>query len=299
MKTILLMSMYSSFNYENNMFKNVFLKDFNCVADKNDPDIDIIFAGSFIDEKDKEYIISKKCYKILYISEPIQHHYKIPYLLYIKNEFDMCFGCIFNDPIKHCVKFPLYANYILGNNNVFNNLNNSYKIDNLNNKNFCALICRHDTWNTRTTIYNSLIKIDNITCPSRLFNNYSNEELNKVGKENFLKNYIFNICPENTYTDLKGYITEKVMDACMSGCIPIYLEDVMDDIDKKIFNIKRIIFYKNNQESINNTKIFIEKLYKNKKDLLEFYNQDIFLPGAYEEIQNMNNNLINNLKKIN
>ena len=40
------------------------VKDFNCVADKNDPDIDIIFAGSFIDEKDKEYIISKKYYNI-------------------------------------------------------------------------------------------------------------------------------------------------------------------------------------------------------------------------------------------
>ena len=89
------------------------------------------------------------------------------------------------------------------------------------------------------------------------------------------------------------------MDACKAGCIPIYLEDIMDNIDKNIFNTKRIIFYKNNKESINTVKIFIEKLYKNKNELLKFYNQDIFLPDAYKEIENMKNNLNNNFKKIN
>ena len=302
MKNILLMSMFPRFNYKNNNIKNSLLKDinFNYIDDKNHPNIDIILAGSFITEKDRDYIISKKCYKILYITEPIQHHYKIPYLLYLKNEFNMCFGCIYNDPQKNYYKFPLYIQISKIDKDLFNNINNLNKIKilDLNNKKFCALICRHDTWKTRTNIYKNLNTIDHIVCPSKLFNNYSNEEFNKIGKLSFLKNYIFNICPENTYTDLKGYITEKLMDACKAGCIPIYLEDIMDNIDKNIFNTKRIIFYKNNKESINTVKIFIEKLYKNKNELLKFYNQDIFLPDAFKEIENMKNNLNNSFTPL-
>ena len=284
--------MFQNFNYENNIFMRKYFKNFNFIQDRENQDIDIILSGSFITLNDYNYIKNKKAYKILWVSEPIQHHFKYPYKLYVENIFHFYFGSIYNNLKINSFKYPLYINYFKKYEPlIFNNINKEFKLLNLDNKNFCALICRHDRWKTRTEIYKSLNVIDNIVCPSRLFNNYSNEKFNKIGKVNFLKNYIFNICPENTYTDLKGYITEKLMDCCKAGCIPIYLEDVMDDIDNKIFNKNRILFYKNNAESINELKDKIYSLYSDKKKLLDFYNQDIFLPTAYDEIENMEKNL--------
>ncbi len=292
--------MCKNFNYKNNIFTTKYFKDFNFIEDKNSDNIDIILSGSFINKDDYHYIISKKCYKILWISEPIQYHFILPYKLYLNNEFHFCFGCIYNELNKNKFKYPLYIDYYFNYNesSYFNNINKKFKVSNLNSKKFCSLICRHDRWKTRTNIYNSLKTINEIICPSKLFNNFSNEEFNKIGKIKFLEDFIFNICPENTYTDLQGYITEKLIDACKAGCIPIFLDDIMDDIDKKIFNIKRIIFYKNNKDSIKKIRDFIYLLYNDKKNLLDFYNQDIFLPTAYEEIINMNKLLIENIEKI-
>ena len=39
-------------------------------------------------------------------------------------------------------------------------------------------------------------------------------------KEEYLKQFKFNICPEND--TFQGYVTEKIFDALLSDCIPIY-----------------------------------------------------------------------------
>jgi len=57
--------MYTSFNYENNIFKTKFFKNFIYTTNRNDSDIDIILAGSFITEIDYNYLKNKNCYKIL------------------------------------------------------------------------------------------------------------------------------------------------------------------------------------------------------------------------------------------
>ncbi len=43
-----------------------------------------------------------------------------------------------------------------------------------------------------------------------------------ASKHQTLKNYQFAICYENA-RDVKGYITEKIMDCFLAGCVPIYL----------------------------------------------------------------------------
>ena len=171
--------------------------------------------------------------------------------------------------------------------NKINQMNKIVNIDNLINKQFCSLVARHDKWNTRKNIYNKLKKINNIVCPSKLFNNYNNQEFNKIGKVKFLKDFIFNLCPENSKYNFPGYITEKLMDCCLAGCIPIYCGK-LDSIDKKIFNIERILFYEaDNELSLNNCCKKVNYLYQNKKELLDFYNQDIFMNEANKEINQM------------
>ena len=79
----------------------------------------------------------------------------------------------------------------------------------------------------------------------------------------------------------------------MGGAIPIYY-GWFDDIDEKIFNKNRILFYDPlNEESINNIKNKILFLLNNEDEFNNFYKQDVFCENAYQTIQDLDINLIN------
>ena len=137
------------------------------------------------------------------------------------------------------------------------------------------------------------IKIDD---NSNLFNNYSNEEFEKEGTNKFRKRFIFSICPENFITTLDGYITEKIYMALSNGNIPIYYGK-LDEIDKKIFNINRILWYNPlEQESIQEIYEKVLDLINDKKKLFEFYKQPPFLETAIDILDTMETNYINTVK---
>lgn len=201
------------------------------------------------------------------------------------------------------IKYPFYLAYYkyyeyfdyfdYNDKNIYLNTNEYVKTTNLNNKKFCSLINTHDNWSTRTKIYNILNSIQKVDCPSKLFNNMPNNELNKIGNVNFIKKYLFNICPENKITEFSGYITEKIMNASLGGAIPIYC-GYLDDYDKKIFNLDRILIFNiNDNNSYNNIKNTVIKLMNNKYELNKFYKQTVFLDTAYETIKEMENNVKN------
>lgn len=52
------------------------------------------------------------------------------------------------------------------------------------------------------------------------WNKYSTYRGRCSNKRKTLLNYVFNLCFENSYED--GYISEKIIDSLMAGCIPIY-----------------------------------------------------------------------------
>ena len=302
MKKYTIIGMWNNYCYSNNFFTN-YLKNIHQYVDKNNEHIDFLISGPFINQEDYDYILNNKCnYKILNISEPIEINdpYKLCYKLYQKNIFNIIIGC--TEEIKNKIilkiKFPLYVNHVLNNDiNYFNNVNLYVKNVDLN-KNFCTLINTHDKWNTRIPIFNKLKELGHITCPSSLLNNCSNDEINKIGNIEYLKKFLFNICSENTLTKVNGYITEKLINCCNGGAIPIYC-GWFDDIDEKIFNKKRILFYDpNNSKSINDVYLKIKYLLENEKKLEEFYKQNIYNDCAYDIIQNMNKNLINMFKHI-
>ena len=146
---------------------------------------------------------------------------------------------------------------------------------------------------TRKQIYNLLKNIDNIDCPSNLFNNINNKELNRIGNVKFINKYLFNLCSENTKCEFKGYITEKIMNCCLSGSIPIYF-GYFDSIDEKIFNKNRIIFYDPyDNNSLINAVNFINNLYIDKNKLNIFYKQNIFTNEALNVITDLENELVN------
>lgn len=85
----------------------------------------------------------------------------------------------------------------------------------------CSVIARHDNWNMRTPIYEALKDKINILCAGQ-WNNNTNilwDEY-KDDKIKLLNNCKFTICAENE--DTPDYVTEKLFEAFLGGCIPIY-----------------------------------------------------------------------------
>lgn len=276
-----IISMWRYFDYNNNEILSKFFCGHEYVSCEN---AEILFIGSFVNETMYNTIKSLNCKKILYITEPVgMRIHRFAFNLLRDNMVDFVFGCYYPN------KYPLYANNITDA-DIFTSVNNYVKNCDLN-KEFCALINRHDNFNTRTPIYNRLIKIDTIICPSKLFNNCGNGELNKIGNSEYLKKFKFNICPENKKPTFNGYITEKLMNACLGGAIPIYYGH-FDEEDAKIFNKNRILFYDPlNNQSIDNVENKIKHLLSDSSEFENFYRQDVFCDTAYETIIGFENNI--------
>lgn len=266
-----------------------------------DNDIEYLFIGCFIFTDDhidiiKSYPSTTK--KILFISEALEIFYPLTYKLYNEKIFDYIFGSIQNNYENEKqihFKLPFYLMYYdYKNYNFYNDVNNFVLNQDIFSKQKICLINSHDIKNSRTPIYNFIINMGiDIVCPGKLFNNISNEELNTIGKQEYLKKFIFNLCPENTKTLPNGYITEKLLECCKSGCIPIYCGS-FDEIDEKIFNKKRILFYDYQVEkSIKKCCLKINKLLNNKKKLKNFYKQSPFMDTAYDTIMNLEYNFCN------
>ena len=175
------------------------------------------------------------------------------------------------------MRFPLWIFYnfpgILDNKNytkddikkVIDNINSAKSKKNK----FASLVASHDATNIRTQMYNKISKIDNISCPSKLFHNDDTLKQNfNNDKIEYLKDFKFNICPENTISD--GYITEKLFDAFKAGCIPIYNGD--ENIELDLVNKNALLFFKKDEDNEELIKE-IEKLHKDDKLFDSFQKQ--------------------------
>lgn len=281
---------------------NIYKIDDEKLTNNDINNADIIICGSFLQNTNIIEQIIKNKEKIIYnITEPVQFNNISMYNCYINNIFNIAIGCVPEN--NKNIKFPLYIDFDVNtvntskiNNNININNNSCEKIININNiinnitkdelfnKNFCCLINRHDFGNTRKHIYNKLIQLFDIVCPSVLFNNFDNITFEKIGREIFQNQFIFSICPENYITSLDGYVTEKLFIACSCGNIPIYYGK-LDEYDRKIYNTNRIIEYNpESEESINNTFEFIKDLVLNPDKLYDYYKQPVFLDTACDTI---------------
>ena len=304
---IIFIGYYKEYELNNDIiYLNIF-KDSNYII-RNIQDIDlkesdftnadVIICGSFLQNIEFIKLVLINKHKIIYnITEPIEFNNVLMYELYTNNLLNLAIGCVPEN--NKNIKLPLYVdpydlnscNKIIETNDYIKNI----KIEELLTKNFCCLINRHDYGNTRVNIYNKLIKLHNIICPSELLNNFSNETFEKMGRETFQKQFIFSICPENFVTKLDGYVTEKLFMACCSGNIPIYYGK-LDEFDKYIFNTNRIIIYDpTSEESLDNTYNFIKDLLSDSNKLFNYYKQNIFLDNACGFINYYKTNAINRI----
>lgn len=160
---------------------------------------------------------------------------------------------------------------------------------------FASLVARFDWHGTRSQIHDAIAHIDKVYCPSGVLHN--DEALAtefKDDKAAYLKQFHFNICPENS--DSYGYVTEKVFEAIASGCIPIYWGS-LNNPEPGILNKEAIILWNMNDDNFKNVKK-IEELYTHPAMLKEFISQPRLLPTADEYILDMIHELEAKLRKV-
>jgi hypothetical protein len=167
---------------------------------------------------------------------PKKNQYKIPYYFVIGKLYD-----------QNCIDYKIIEK---------NSVENLYQ----KNKNIC-LISKNPHKLRLDLIHKFKDKQIIVDCPGKVgnnmpsiddipFNSLTAREKHNDIKRNFLENYFFNICPENSWST--GYTTEKLYHAMISGCIPIYWGcDKLDDgfynkekillINKDLSNIDQII----------------------------------------------------------
>lgn len=134
----------------------------------------------------------------------------------------------------------------------------------LNRPHFCSIVIGNPVIN-RLEVANKLSEINPVHGFGSVFNNHFSGDKIKL-----LQDYKYNICFENTIAE--GYITEKLLEAKVAGCIPIYYghPSVNKDFNEKSF----INFY--NYSSPEELTNMIKKLEKNKDLCYNILNTKLF-----------------------
>ncbi len=147
----------------------------------------------------------------------------------------------------------------------------------------CSVIARHDKWNTRTPIYKALKDKINILCAGKWNNNtdilWNEYRDNKI---NFLNDCKFTICAENT--DSPYYVTEKLFEAFLGGCVPIYAGGASRP-EPGIVNPDAVLLWE--QGNRENNDAVVRKaceLNQNEKLYAEFISQTKLLPYTVDYV---------------
>lgn len=141
-----------------------------------------------------------------------------------------------------------------------------------------VLLASHDDYGTRDRICRDVEAVLPITYAGRWRNN-STELWEKYddNKREYLRNFRFNICPENV--DAEGYCTEKLFDAFLSGTIPVYHGD-RNNPEPGLINKDAVIFWNYDGDNAEQ----MEKIKRLKNDE-NYYEEFIRQPKLYPETE--------------
>ncbi len=248
----------------------------------------------------EEMIYLTKRPRIFYTGENVYLLQK-SYQKYYGNKVDLALG--FDDiEKKNYLRLPFWILRIVSPESDFKELEKTIALynDSANRLNpdrtrFACNISRHDNNGLRRDIITDLNKISNVDCAGKFLNN--TQELFEKYNDNkslFLRNYKFNICPENS--NAKGYVTEKPFESIRSGCIPIYWGS--DNYpEPEILNHDAIIFY--NKDGDNSAALEkIERIQNSDEEFKKFAEIRPFQDNAAVLIWETIEQLKDNIQKV-
>ena len=145
----------------------------------------------------------------------------------------------------------------------------------------CVLINKHDPAGTRELVYNGIKDILDVKLAGQWRNN-TRELWDDFGndKEAYLRTFKFNICAENNNT--KDYVTEKIFDAFIAGCIPLYY-GALNDPEPGLINREAVIFWNKEGNNTENREKILE-LKNNESFYQEFISRPKLLPAATDYV---------------
>ena len=145
----------------------------------------------------------------------------------------------------------------------------------------CVLINKHDPAGTRELVYNGVKDILDVKLAGQWRNN-TRELWDDFGndKEAYLRTFKFNICAENNNT--KDYVTEKIFDAFIAGCIPLYY-GALNDPEPGLINRDAVIFWNKEGNNAENREKILE-LKQNDSFYQEFMSRPKLFPAAEEYV---------------
>lgn len=160
------------------------------------------------------------------------------------------------------------------------------KINSINNTRYvksgeCVLINKHDPKGTRESVYGGIKDILEVKLAGKWKNNttdlWDKYENNKF---EYMKTFKFNICAENDNTEY--YVTEKIFDAFMSDCIPLYY-GANNNPEPELINHNAVIFWHKDGDNKANLEL-IKKLNTDERAYAEFMAQTKLLPAAADYV---------------
>ena len=145
----------------------------------------------------------------------------------------------------------------------------------------CVLINKHDPAGTRELVYNGVKDILDVKLAGQWRNN-TRELWDDFGndKEAYLRTFKFNICAENNNTEY--YVTEKIFDAFIADCIPLYY-GALNDPEPGLINRDAVIFWNKEGNNAENREK-IRELKQNESFYQEFISRPKLLPAAAEYV---------------
>lgn len=199
---------------------------------------------------------------------------------------------------ENSIRFPLWIMYMFKPDSEFEDIQskvNSLRYPDINERTaFCSIVASHDWNGIRSEIMDGLSAIEKIHSAGNFRKNTNALDLNGNNKHTFIRDYKFNICPENS--NAEGYVTEKIFQAIDAGCIPIYW-GANNNPEYDILNQDAILFWNQAQDN-SKTIRFIRELLVDEKKYIDFVSQDRLLPDAADVIWNYFNNLKQGLNDV-
>lgn len=180
------------------LYKILLKTGYNIIIDNSNPDI--LFGSVF--GRSIDSLKAKK--KIIYTGENI------------KSDFGRCdnyIGFEFSSD-KRYLRLPIYQ--LHWGNSTEEQREYFYKKDISRNK-FCAFIHSNSNAPKRNEFFSKLSNYKKVDSGGSSFNNIGFKVSDKI---EWLKDYKFCMCFEN-YSE-NGYLTEKLLEGMMGGCVPIY-----------------------------------------------------------------------------
>ncbi|MDB5120211.1 MAG: hypothetical protein JWN56_1429 [Sphingobacteriales bacterium] len=204
---------WTGFDKRNNMFFNLLSEKYTVIISDNP---DLLFYSVYSSNH-----IDYRCTKIFYTGENQRPNF---------SECDFAFSF---DHIqdKRNYRLPLYV--LWADINVLLNRNKNVTQILAKKKKFCCFVVSNDKCDIRNEFFQELSKYKQVDSGGAVLNNIGGLVENK---RRFIKDYKFVISFENS--SYPGYTTEKVFEALVEDCLPIYWGNPMIDKD---FNIKSMI----------------------------------------------------------